>query len=593
MEIEKNKGKINLNIPKEKKENLNKGIWKKFFILIYKAKLPYFWILLSLTLLLFSSKLGLLLPQYTGKLMDGDISSSVVFGVIAIEIINQLNGAVSQFINNGAMARISYKMRMLMWKTFMKLPADYYDKNKAREMISRTTKDTDNLSSLIINTFISFIAQLYTVVNTIIIIKNYDHTLAASMLVFIPLVLIFSFVLGRLNFYANSNVYKSIAKLTQFLAELINNIPLIKSFANEEKEEQRGKDTINKLYSANIKKGVIESATGVVGTLLSTSQTLAIILLGVMFISSKKLGVGTWVAYYMYANNLVGIINSQMDTWLQIKVAQGSTEKISRIVEEPWEEYKKAISLEGIEEDIHFKNVYFRYEDKDVLSDVSIDIPYGKVTAIVGSSGGGKSTIANLLERLYKPVSGKITIGDKSIEEYDLKEWRKAFGYVSQDNSLMSGTIRENILYGTDRKISEEEFNKAAELANVTEFVKGFPEGFDKEVGEFGSKLSGGQKQRIAIARAIIRNPKFLLLDEATSNLDACSENAVQKGLNNLMKGRTTIVIAHKLAEAASADNIIVVDSGTISGAGTHEELLKSNKLYKQFVEIQMGQQAG
>lgn len=326
---------------------------------------------------------------------------------------------------------------------------------------------------------------------------------------------------------------------------------------------------------------------------LNAFQTLLVIIMGVLFISSKKLGVGTWVAYYLYAKNLIGIVNSQMGNWLAIKVAQGSTEKISRIVEEPLEEYKKTMKPDGKEEDIHFKNVYFRYDDKDVLSDVCFDIPYGKVTAFVGPSGGGKSTIANLLERFYKPVSGKINLGDTSIDEYDLKEWRKSFGYVSQDIPLISGTIRENILYGTDTEVNEEEFNKAAELSSVSEFVSKFPEGFDKEVGEFGSKLSGGQRQRIAIARAILKDPKFLLLDEATSNLDACCENAVQKGLNNLMKGRTTIVIAHKLESAASADKIVVVDNGKISGEGTHDELLKNNKLYKELVEIQMGQQAG
>lgn len=589
METEKNTNTAIFHIPKENKKALNKGIWKRFFKLMYKAKLPYGWILLCLVSGLVCRKVGLLFPSLTGKIFSGDFSSKVIIGFVAVSIFNQVYGGVGQFINNTTIARIGYKMRLLLWKILMKLPVGYYDKYKAREMISRTTSDTDNLSQFIVQIVIQFTLDVYTFVQTVLIIRRYDYRLAASMFIFVPLVIFSAFILGRLNFYANSKVTLNLSKLNQFLGELINNIPLVKSFANEKKEECRGKNAINKLYTVSVKKGSLTVASGLVQSLLSACQTLIIVILGIIFITGKKLGVGTWVAYYLYATNLVTLINSQMGNWTAIKAAQGSTERISNIVEEPLEYYNQSRTLEEVKEDIHFKDVSFMYNDKKVLSDISFDIPFGKTTVIVGPSGGGKTTIANLLIRFYKPVSGDITIGDTSIDEYDLKEWRKSFGYVSQDAPMVSGTVKENILYGVEREVSEEEFRKAADMADVTGFVNKFAEGFEKEVGEFGSKLSGGQKQRIAIARAILMNPKFLLFDEATSNLDAYSEYEVQKGLDYLMKDRTTIIIAHKLAAAASADNIIVIDSGTVSGIGTHDELFKTNKLYKQLVDIQKG----
>ncbi|TXK90841.1 ATP-binding cassette domain-containing protein, partial [Parageobacillus sp. SY1] len=206
---------------------------------------------------------------------------------------------------------------------------------------------------------------------------------------------------------------------------------------------------------------------------------------------------------------------------------------------------------------------------------------------IVGPSGAGKTTLFALLERFYTPDEGEILLGETNIEDFDLHSWRSQISYVSQESPMMSGTIRDNICYGLNRDVTDEEIERAAKLANAAEFIERLPKGYLTEVGERGIKLSGGQRQRIAIARALIRNPKILLLDEATSNLDSSSEVLVQKALQQLMEGRTTLVIAHRLSTVVNADQIVVLENGTITGIGTHSELLQTHPLYRELAEQQ------
>ncbi len=221
-----------------------------------------------------------------------------------------------------------------------------------------------------------------------------------------------------------------------------------------------------------------------------------------------------------------------------------------------------------------------------MLTNIDCSILAGKVTAIVGPSGGGKTTLFGLIERFYEPGEGAIFYGNTNINELNLSEWRNQIGYVSQESPLMDGSIRDNICYGLG-DISDEEVNYAAEMAYAADFINNFPEGYNTQVGERGIKLSGGQRQRIAIARALIRNPKILMLDEATSSLDSDSEHMIQKALHTLMRGRTTIAIAHRLSTVINADQIIVLEQGNITGVGKHEDLMNKHTLYHKLAEQQ------
>ena len=235
-----------------------------------------------------------------------------------------------------------------------------------------------------------------------------------------------------------------------------------------------------------------------------------------------------------------------------------------------------------------FENVDFAYEEgKPVLRDVSFETKPNAVVAFAGPSGGGKSTIFSLIERFYKPTGGEILIGEENIENVDLAKWREQIGLVSQDAAVMPGTIRDNLTYGLRREASDEELWDALRMAYADGFVSEMEDQLETEIGERGIKLSGGQRQRIAIARAFLRDPKILMLDEATASLDAESEAMVQKALGDLMQGRTTLVIAHRLSTIVDADKIYFIENGTVSGAGTHQELLKTTPLYAQYVKDQ------
>src|SRR5690625_1258670 len=245
--------------------------------------------------------------------------------------------------------------------------------------------------------------------------------------------------------------------------------------------------------------------------------------------------------------------------------------------------------LTDIQAPIVFNHVSFAYEADDfVLTNIQLTADLGKVTAIVGPSGSGKTTLFSLLERFYIPTDGEIKLGERPIQNFTLKSWREQIGYVAQESPLIAGTVRENITYGFSDKFSQAEIEKAAKMSYADQFIRELADGYDTEVGERGIKLSGGQRQRIGIARALLRDPKILLLDEATSSLDAKSEIAVQKALNNLMHGRTTLVIAHRLSTVMDADKIIFLDDGKITGSGTHEELVKSHKMYQEFTKQQL-----
>lgn len=322
-----------------------------------------------------------------------------------------------------------------------------------------------------------------------------------------------------------------------------------------------------------------------------TMMVVLVLLIGYggVRVASGALSAGSLVAIIIYVFQIVVPFSQMAGFFTAFQKAMGGAERIQLILSLDKETSEDNVVVQNPSQDIHFKDVSFSYKQGDsILQQLTLSIPTGKTTAFVGPSGSGKTTLFALLERFYVPNTGEILLGDTNIKQFNLKSWRSQFSYVSQESPLMSGTIRDNIMYGMERNVSEKEIEAAAELANAIEFISRLPQGFDTEVGERGIKLSGGQRQRVAIARALIRDPKILLLDEATSNLDSASELLVQKALQHLMKGRTTLVIAHRLSTVVDADQIVVLDGGNITGIGTHQQLVKHHELYQKLAKQQV-----
>ncbi|WP_346880442.1 ABC transporter ATP-binding protein [Clostridium sp. UBA3061] len=575
---------INKAIKKSPKKNVNKGIWKTFFSLCLKANLPILGIVIFVAVSMVSSKIYLLVPSKTGELFAGNVSVQLVIIIIVSNILTSTLGQIAGFVEQVVNAKIDRNFRNVLWKKTLQLPMSFFDKIPANSMISRITSDTENLRTFIVKVVISELVGLYPMYIILKQISLYNKALAYILLGLIPVVVTLSIVLGRITLKIQIRVRDEISNLTRFLSELITYVPVIKSFNKENYESQRGNDAIEGLYKANKLELYLTLAQHPINTIVELGKQLTLILVGIQFINKGVLNIATWYAFYAFATTILNHVSSKQGVWQQIKATQGSLLRVAKVLEEPEEgflTYKTEVIETG---DIVFENVTFAYEDNSILENVSFIIPYNKTTAIVGPSGVGKSTALKLIERFYAPSKGRITRGGVDIQEFNLKNWRSQVSYVTQDIPMMSGTIRENILYGVKKEVTDEELKQAAEVANAYEFIMKQSEGYDTQVGQFGSRLSGGQKQRITIARALLSKPSILILDEPTSNLDAEATAEVMKGIKNLKINRTAIVVAHDEKAILDADHIVVFNlDGSIS-SGTHMELLATNSFYRSMM---------
>lgn len=300
---------------------------------------------------------------------------------------------------------------------------------------------------------------------------------------------------------------------------------------------------------------------------------------------------GTLISFLMYLFQMMSPVLMVTQLFNELAKTSGSTERIQEMLDEDEEKARAEKAVAVIDQPLKLEHVDFAYEEgKQILYDVNVVAKPNTVGAFAGPSDGGKTTIFSLIERFYQPTAGQIMLGDENIEDINLGVWREQIGLVGQNSAVMPGTIRENLVYGLDREVSDEELWQVLKMAYADQFVRELEYQLDTQIGERGIKISGGQRQRIAIARAFLRDPKILMLDEATASLDSESEAMVQKALASLMKGRTTLIIAHRLSTIVDADQIYFIDHGTVSGAGTHEELIQTTPLYAEYVHNQFKQ---
>jgi len=569
--------------------------WKPFFNLIFKSKLPWGLYILTFVVMMLTASVTLMSPLILQKIMAGEIfDSALVFQYIGLAIVTAITVSLSGFTRIFANARTTRNIQNTLWSKYIRVPLPFFDKEPSLLLISRLTHDPQHINGAI-NYAMSILMSTYSLVGSIIIMWGMNVKLTLVLLPVIPYILIVTFVVGHFTQKTQERVQYRYSGMTAFIAERLPKIRLIKSFGKEEEEIESGKEVIEDQYKADVSRAVVDlygepllqSVRGIIMGL--------VLIYGGYLTSIGELNIGSLIAFYLYSANIHNNVQQYGLFYQILKGAKGAAHKISKIVESDSEAYHRDKSFEEVlqssDGDITLEHVSFSYDERDVLKNVNFTIPKGKVTAIVGPSGGGKTTILSLIERFYEPNVGQITFGNIPSEQIHLDDWRNSFSYVSQGSPILSGTIKENIIYGTEREVSDEEVIAAAQKANAHEFIMNFPDEFDTEVGEMGSKLSGGQRQRIAIARAIIKNPKYLLLDEATSSLDVQTASKIQEALDELMVGRTTIVVAHNLSTVQDADNIVVIDHGKVSGLGKHDELMETNELYRELVEIQFAKE--
>lgn len=568
--------------------------WIPFWRLIRETKPSRSALVIALTLSLSSTVAALIVPLFTKNVVDSFSLSSIGLPQIGLLVVAFLIQAVTAAISTYMLARVGQQviagLRERLWRKLLSLPVTYYDNHQTGETVSRMTNDTAVVKGLITEHMISFITGLISIIGSVVILIALDWRMTLVMLTAAPLLMLFMVPLGRKMHLVSRSMQDETAQLSGVLSQVLSEIRLVKASNAEDREFASGMKGIRNMFKLGLSEGKVQALIGPLISLIMMLMLVVIIGYGGFRVSSGALSAGDLVAFILYLFQIMMPASQIAMFFTQMQKAIGATERINETLMDREEELDSGAMLTQSNKPIVAKDVQFTYDSggEPVLDGISFVIPPGKVTALVGPSGGGKTTLFSMLERFYTPTEGTICLGEEPIDSYTLRSWRAAIGYVQQESTLMSGTIRENIAYGTEKAVSEEELQRAAAMAYADRFIDQLPSGYDTEVGERGIKLSGGQRQRIGIARALLRDPSILMLDEATSSLDSESEHYVQEALRNLMKGRTTIVIAHRLSTVIDADQLLFIENGRITGRGTHAELLNSHELYRKFAEQQL-----
>lgn len=537
-----------------------------------------------------STGANLFVPQLAQKLINNfkSISLTLTILTVVIFIAGLITSALSGLLLGIFGENVVSKLRKQLWQKLLKMPVKYFDDVKTGEISSRLVNDTSQVKDLLASTLPNAMTSLLQFVGALVIMLAMDWRMTLLMFVAVPLVILVMLPVMNQSRKIGRVRQDELAKFASDSTDVLGEVRLVKSSNGEEHELAKGNRRIDSLYHVGRKEALINSVTQPITNMLMMIMFLGILGYGAIRVMNGAMTMGALVSFLMYLFQIISPVVVISQLFNNMAKTSGATERIQQILTEPEEFVADKDEKDIVSAPLKFENVDFAYEEgKPVLRDVSFETQPNAVVAFAGPSGGGKSTIFSLIERFYQPTGGEILIGEENIENVDLAKWREQIGLVSQDAAVMPGTIRDNLTYGLRREVSDEEFWDALRMAYADGFVSEMEDQLETEIGERGIKLSGGQRQRIAIARAFLRDPKILMLDEATASLDAESEAMVQKALGDLMQGRTTLVIAHRLSTIIDADKIYFIENGTVSGAGTHQELLKTTPLYAQYVKDQ------
>jgi ATP-binding cassette subfamily B protein AbcA/BmrA len=537
-----------------------------------------------------STGANLFVPQLAQKLINNfkSVSPTLAILTVVIFIAGLITSALSGLLLGIFGENVVSKLRKQLWQKLLKMPVKYFDDVKTGEISSRLVNDTSQVKDLLASTLPNAMTSLLQFVGALVIMLAMDWRMTLLMFVAVPLVILVMLPVMNQSRKIGRVRQDELAKFASDSTDVLGEVRLVKSSNGEEHELAKGNRRIDNLYHVGRKEALINSVMQPITNMLMMIMFLGILGYGAIRVMNGAMTMGALVSFLMYLFQIISPVVVISQLFNNMAKTSGATERIQQILTEPEEFVADKAEKDIASAPLKFENVDFAYEEgKPVLRDVSFETKPNAVVAFAGPSGGGKSTIFSLIERFYQPTGGKILIGEENIENVDLAKWREQIGLVSQDAAVMPGTIRDNLTYGLRREVSDEELWDALRMAYADGFVSEMEDQLETEIGERGIKLSGGQRQRIAIARAFLRDPKILMLDEATASLDAESEAMVQKALGDLMQGRTTLVIAHRLSTIVDADKIYFIENGTVSGAGTHQELLKTTPLYAQYVKDQ------
>ena len=562
------------------------GSFRRFFLMLWKAPLPFQWILVYIGISFVLTHVGVSATEYSARLFAGDVDTiTVVIPFLIVTLLSLLLGALDGVANGVCRAFINRNLRRMVWRKAVRLPLSFYEANEPKELISRVTTDTTAIGQLTMQVFIPILTMGYTTIVLLQRVSTYDSALMWSLLAVVPINVMISFIMGRLRFGVSDKVNKTNARLTAGIAERTNQTLLIKTLGTEQRELQTGEGLMKENYAAERSGVLVNHLSSPIYAIAGALQVVIIILMGRMFYSEGRIDLAEWIAYYGFATQLTNAITGYLTDWTVFKSAQGATDRVAEVVDTPDEDTAAGLQAETLSGDIRLRDVTFSYGEAPLFEGLDLTIPSGKITAIIGPSGSGKSTVLNLIDRLYPIQGGQICFGDKDTAEFSLSSYRRALSYVTQECVMYGGTLRENLLQGIGREVTDEELDRVCEDAGILEFVKSQDKGYDMAVGESGASLSGGQRQRFTVARALLRRSDYLLLDEATAAMDIDGKDRVWSSIRSQMAGKTVVFVAHDAQTIRNADHLIVLRDGRVEAFGDCRTLMNTNNYCREMME--------
>ncbi|EPE2682072.1 lipid A ABC transporter ATP-binding protein/permease MsbA [Vibrio alginolyticus] len=579
--------------------NTDETTWQTFkrlwqFIRLYKSGLIVAVLALVINAISDTYMISLLKPLLDEGFgnAESDFLRTLPLIIFAMMFIRGISGFVSTYCLSWVSGNVVMQVRRMVFNHFMHMPVSYFDKEKTGNLLSRITYDSEQVSAATSQALVSIVREGASIIGLLVLMFYNSWQLSLVLFAVAPVVAWGIGVVSKRFRKISKNMQTMMGNVTASAEQMLKGHKVVLSYGGQDIERQRFEKVSNQMRQQSMKLVTAQAAANPIIQMIASLAIVAVLYLASIDSIKEQLTPGTFTVVFSAMFGLMRPLKALTNVTSQFQRGMAASQTLFALIDLEPEKNEGKLTVERANGDVSVKNVSFTYTgaEKPALENVSFDIPRGKTVALVGRSGSGKSTIANLFNRFYDVGSGSITLDGHDIRDYELKNLRQQFALVSQNVHLFNDTIANNIAYATDGQYERSDIEKAATLAHAMEFISKMDGGLDAMIGENGASLSGGQRQRVAIARALLRDAPVLILDEATSALDTESERAIQAALDELQKDKTVLVIAHRLSTIEKADEILVVDDGAIIERGNHAELIKKNGAYAQLHRIQFGE---
>ncbi|EGQ8960198.1 lipid A ABC transporter ATP-binding protein/permease MsbA [Vibrio parahaemolyticus] len=579
--------------------NTDETTWQTFkrlwqFIRLYKSGLIVAVIALVINAISDTYMISLLKPLLDEGFgnADSDFLRTLPLIIFVMMFIRGTSGFVSTYCLSWVSGNVVMLVRRMVFNHFMHMPVSYFDKEKTGNLLSRITYDSEQVSAATSQALVSIVREGASIIGLLVLMFYNSWQLSLVLFAVAPVVAWGIGVVSKRFRKISKNMQTMMGNVTASAEQMLKGHKVVLSYGGQDIERQRFDKVSNQMRQQSMKLVTAQAAANPIIQMIASFAIVAVLYLASIDSIKEQLTPGTFTVVFSAMFGLMRPLKALTNVTSQFQRGMAASQTLFALIDLEPEKNEGKYTVDRAKGDVSVKDVSFTYvgSEKPALEHVSFDIPRGKTVALVGRSGSGKSTIANLFNRFYDVDSGSITLDGRDIRDYELKNLREQFALVSQNVHLFNDTIANNIAYATEDKYQRSDIEHAAKLAHAMEFINKMENGLDTMIGENGASLSGGQRQRVAIARALLRDAPVLILDEATSALDTESERAIQAALDELQKDKTVLVIAHRLSTIEKADEILVVDDGAIIERGNHADLIAKNGAYAQLHRIQFGE---